>query len=114
MSWILLIAAGAVVFLARDALLLAQARRGSLALYASGATAVFAALGFAAESVSRDHAFAWLRDARVWIPAVVIHVVYWLGTFLARRGRFLPSWVLLVLPSPIYLFSAGGLAWLAL
>jgi hypothetical protein len=112
MSFLLLITVGAAVFLVRDALLLRTSTRRGLALYALGATAVFAALGVVSETVSRDQAVDWLRNPNIWIPAVAVHGIYWLGTLLARRSRVLLPWVLL-LPSPMYVFSAGGLAWFA-
>lgn len=115
MSWILLITSGLAVFFVRDALLLARSpHRAVAALYAIGAAGVFALLGAATETISRDQAFALLREPRVWVPAVLIHAVYWLAAFLARRSRLLPPWAMLALPSPVYVFSAGGLAWLAL
>lgn len=114
MSWMVLITAVAATFLVRDALLLRASKPRTLALYAMGATTIFAALGVVSETVSRDQAAGWLRNPNLWIPAVAVHATYALGTFLARRSRFLPPWVLLVLPSPMYLSSAGGLAWLAM
>ncbi|MBL8211836.1 MAG: hypothetical protein JNK87_14055 [Bryobacterales bacterium] len=115
MSWILLLTAGLAVFLVRDGLLLARRPQWPMAalVYAVAATAGFAMLGTASETVSRDQAFALLRDPRIWIPAVAIHGVWWLACFLTRQSRLLPAWTLL-LPTPIYLFSAGGLAWLTL
>lgn len=114
MSWILLIMVVAAVFLLRDALLLGTMTPRTFAWYALGATVVFAALGVVSETVSREQASGWLRNPNFWIPAVAVHAILWLGTFLVRRSRLLPPWVLLALPTPMWLLSAGGLVWLAI
>jgi hypothetical protein len=114
MSRIVLIAAVGVVFLVRDALLLGKLGRRALALYSLAATLVFAALGAIAELVSRDQVIELLREPRFWVPAVAIHCIYGLVTMLARRSRFLPPWVLLMAPAPMYLLAAGAVGWLVL
>ncbi len=116
MNWPLLILAGLSIYLIRDALLLSQVgpQVGASRLYAVAATAVFCALGIAAERLSSGEAFALLADPRIWIPSAALHLIQWLA-MLDRRllGRASPA-VLLALPAPVWLFSAGGVVWLVL
>lgn len=60
--------------------------------------------------MSRDEAYALLRSPRMWIPAVLFHALWWWLTLrIAPVGR-----VAAFIPTPVYLFSAGGAVWLVL
>ena len=121
MDWVLLLLLGLLLFLARDVLLLATVSRGqgwavAPAAYGLVLAAVFLGLGTAAESVSREGALALLRDPRVWVPAIAVHVALW-GVCRQlkqseRQRRY--GWVVALIPAPVFLYSAGGLCWLAL
>jgi hypothetical protein len=119
-DWLFLLVLGLAVFLARDALLLSAFPRGAAikatTAYAAAWVVVFAALGTAADHVSRDEALRLLRDARLWGPAVALHAALWFAFTRARskghgRGRVL--WLVLA-PAPVFVYCAGGLCWLAL
>jgi hypothetical protein len=118
-DWLFLLALGLALFLARDVLLLGALRRGAALkatlAYTAVYLAVFAALGTTADFVSRDQALELLRDSRLWIPAVVLHIALGFTVVMARR-RNAPDralWLVLV-PAPVFLYCAGGLCWLAL
>ncbi|MBS1824514.1 MAG: MotA/TolQ/ExbB proton channel family protein [Acidobacteria bacterium] len=114
MDWQLLIAVGITVFLWRDVCLLSAARSVLSPVYGTVQIAAFLLLGIFAETISRDEAFRLLRDPRLWIPAVVLHLVLWAVLFYGQRRQ--RDWVrqLAMFPNPIFLFSAGGLVWLIL
>ena len=120
MDWLFLLVLGLVLFLARDALLLSAlwqgAARKAAVAYTAVFLAVFLALGTAADFVSRDQTLSLLRDPRLWIPAVAVHVALWFAFARARSRDVLPNralWLVLV-PAPVFLYCAGGLCWLAL
>jgi hypothetical protein len=120
MDWLFLLLLGLALFLARDALLLGSLLAGSVlkltVAYAAVFAAVFFSLGAAADFVSRDQALGLLRDARLWIPAIVVHAAL-CAAFLKARGRESGKqrtvWLILV-PAPVFLYCAGGLCWLAI
>jgi hypothetical protein len=120
MDWLFLLLLGLVLFLARDALLLGSREAGSVLKPAAAYTAVFVAgfacLGAAADFVSRDQALSLLRDARLWVPAVLLHAIL-CALFLRARnglhGHRRAVWLILI-PAPVFLYCAGGLCWLAL
>jgi hypothetical protein len=119
-DWLFLLVLGVVLFLARDVVLLSALPRDAalktIAAYAAVFLAVFLALGTIADFVSRDEALRLLRDARLWIPAVLLHALLWIAFASARNKRNARSrvfWLVLV-PAPVFLYCAGGLCWLAL
>lgn len=113
MDWQILIAVGLSVFLWRDVCLLAAPAPPRLA-HALIHLAAFVTLGLLAETISRDQAFGLLRDLRIATPAAVVHIVLWAALFFGHRRRL--PWVsfLALVPSPIFLFSAGAMTWLLL
>ena len=120
MDWLFLLLLGSALFLTRDALLLgsrtaAAAFRVTVA-YAVVSLAVFVSLGAAADFVSRDQALSLLRDARLWIPAILVHAALCIA-FLRARNKTGASnralWLILP-PAPVFLYCAGGLCWLAI
>lgn len=113
MDWQILISVGLGVFLWRDASLLSTARPPRLA-HAAIHLAAFVTLGLLAETVSRDHAFGLLRDPLIATPAAAIHLVLWAALFFGQRQH--RRWVLplALIPSPIFLFSAGAATWILL
>lgn len=120
MDWLLLVGAGLLVYFVREVLLLAAAplatRTRQWAVWAACQWIVFAMLGWAAESVPRNQAYALLRNVWFWAPAVAIHVVLW-AVFTRLRRRPQPAqpmrWAGLF-PPPMALFAGGALVWLAL
>jgi hypothetical protein len=119
-DWLFLLVLGLVLFLARDVLLLSALQRSAAlkttVVYAAVFVAVFLALGTAADFVSRDEALRLLRDARLWIPAVLLHGLLWLafsGAKNKENARRRVFWLVLF-PAPVFLYCAGGLCWLAL
>lgn len=117
MDWFLLAAAGAALFLARDIALLAPGTpAGMKGVWAGLQFTLFLALGFAAESLSRDQAYAILRDPRFWIPAAVIHFCLWAAMFFGRRRPSFArnSWRFALIPAPVQVFCAGAFVWIAL
>ncbi len=91
------------IFLLRDAYALASRPRA-----ASGAAALWfaaaAGCGLLAERLSDSAAESWIRDARIWLPAAVIHVGLAIrAARLAGRGKP-PSWSVLA-PSPVWCFA---------
>ncbi|MEX2301217.1 MAG: hypothetical protein WD733_09785 [Bryobacterales bacterium] len=120
MDWLFLLLLGLALFLTRDALLLGSRVPGAAlkatVAYAAVFLAVFVLLGAAADFVSRDQALSLLRDARLWIPATLVHAALCIA-FLRARNKTGPSnravWLILV-PAPVFLYCAGGLCWLAI
>jgi len=113
MDWQILISVGLGVFLWRDASLLSTTRPPHLA-HAVIHLAAFVTLGLLAETISRDHAFGLLRDPHIATPAAAIHLLLWAALFFGQRHS--RRWVvpLALIPSPIFLFSAGATTWLLL
>lgn len=120
MDWVYLALAGLALFLCRDILLFASGRRTLApvrgATYAAATMALFALLGRLAESMAQQQAAALLRDPRFWGSAVLIHLVLLFATLRLRRseGAIAKAWVLAVIPTPMFVFSAGGVCWLVL
>ena len=121
MDWVFLLLLGLVLFLVRDALLLSLLGARAIALKARAAyavvlPAVFAGLGGAAELISREQAVTLLRDPRVWVPAVGIHVLFWVAFSKAKKASRWerPVWLLTLIPVPLFLVAAGGLCWMVL
>ncbi|MBL8174485.1 MAG: MotA/TolQ/ExbB proton channel family protein [Bryobacterales bacterium] len=110
MNWQLLIGVGLSVFLWRDVCLLA-APKPPWRIYAGIQVAVFAGLGWIAETVSREEAFGLLRDVRIAAVAAAAHLVLWGLLFFGQRRK--AGWVRMVAlaPAPMFLFAAGGLVW---
>lgn len=120
MDWLFLLVLGLVLFLARDALLLSAlpptAALKTIVAYAAVFLGGFVALGAVADFISRNEALRLLRDARLWIPAVLLHGLLWLAFATAKNkenARRRVFWLVL-LPAPVFLYCAGGLCWLAL
>jgi len=120
MDWLLLVGAGLLVYFVREVLLLAAVPVAGRArhwfVWAACQWIAYGLLGWTAESVPRDKAYALLRSPWFWAPAVATHVVLWaIFTLLRRRPQ--PDrrmlWTGLV-PSPMSLFAGGALIWLAL
>lgn len=119
MDWFLLTAAGVALFLARDAALLASAPVAPLPMRAAWAAVqgvLFLGLGLAAESISRDQAYAILRDPRFWMPAVAIHFALWAAIYFGRRHTAFARgvWLIALIPSPVPMFCGGACVWIAL
>ena len=114
MDWQLLIGAGLTAFLWRDVCLLSAARTVFSPGYCIVQAGVFLILGMLAESISRDDAFRLLRNPQLWIPAVAIHFVLWAVLYFGRGRQMGWTRGLAMLPSPIFVFSAGGVVWLLL
>jgi hypothetical protein len=120
MDWLLLAGASLLLFFVRDIVLLAASpastRSRHWPVWAAVQLGVFIALGWIAESVPRERAYAFLREPFFWMPAVAIHGVLWmLFTWARRRNRpgATAAWIAL-LPPPMFVFGAGALVWLAL
>jgi hypothetical protein len=120
MDWLFLLLLGLVLFFARDALLLSSLKQGSIlkptGAYAVVFVAAFLSLGAAADFVSRDQAVGLLRDARLWVPAMLVHAALCVAFLRARSKKHTRNravWLILV-PAPVLLYCAGGLCWLAL
>lgn len=120
MDWLFLLLLGLALFFARDALLLGSLKAGSVLkltlAYAVVFAALFAALGAAADFISRNQALGLLRDARLWIPAILVHAALCAAFLRARRngnGKQRAVWLILM-PAPVFVYCAGGLCWLAL
>ncbi len=88
----------------------------ALAAYGGVLAAVFLGLGAAAESVSRDGGVALLRDPRIWLPAIAAHLALWTVCRRLKRSERhrRHGWVVALIPAPVFLYSAGGVCWLAL
>lgn len=121
MDWLFLLLLGLVLFFVRDVLLLSSFReRGSFlkatATYGAIFVAVFVLLGTAADFVSREEALKLLGDARLWIPAVLLHSALWFGFFKAKRDPRARRWslALTLVPAPVFVYCAAGLCWLTL
>ncbi len=110
MDWQVLIAVGLSVFLWRDACLLSVAG-APRAAHAAVQLAGFAALGVFAETVSRDEAYALLRDPRIAWPAAGLHLGLWAALYLGGRRKAAWLHALALAPAPVFVFSAGGLVW---
>jgi len=119
-DWLFLLALGLVLFFARDLLLLSSFRGRAAAkvtaTYGVIFVALFSLLGTAADLVSREQALSLLRDARLWVPAVLLHTVLWFAFVKVRRDAGARRWIfaLAVLPTPVFVYCAGGLCWLSL
>lgn len=117
LGWIVLAAAGLLVFALRDALLLASAPRrnlhGLLAGYAALQTATGAGLGAAAARLSQNGASALLADSRLWAPALLVHAgLAW--AFLRagkRRTANDKAWCLVFVPAPAFWICVAALCW---
>ncbi len=110
MDWLLLTAVGLTLFLRRDAALLASISRSLSTHTLAGHLLVFAILGHLAESISREQAYTLLRDPRLWIPAALVHALLWILLLRSPRAARLAP----LIPTPVFVFSAGGFAWLLL
>ena len=120
MDWLLLIGAGLLVQFVREVLMLAAVPVAGRAMHwfvwAGCQWITYGLLGWAAEPVPRDMAYALLRSPWFWVPAVAIHVVLW-AIFTRLRRRPQPDRPMLrtgLVPSPMSLFAGGALTWLVL
>lgn len=94
------------LFLLRDGRALASRPRAALGA-APLWLAAAAACGLLAERLSAPAAESWIRDARIWLPAALIHVAFALrAAKLAGRGQP-PAWSVLA-PSPVWCVAVVG------
>lgn len=119
MDWLFLLSLGIVLFLTRDLTLLGSIRQprpfGRMALaYGLVFTALFTALAVAAQFVSRDQALSLLRDARLWVPASLIHALLFIVSLRWRTAKTNGTLWPLLLPTPVFLYCAAGLCWMVL
>jgi hypothetical protein len=119
-DWLFLLLLGLGLFFGRD-LLLVHSFSGRdaakiTAAYGAIFVTLFSLLGTAADFVSRDQALSLLRDARLWVPAILLHGALWFALVKARRAMRARRWVfaLTVLPTPVFVYCAGGLCWMTL
>lgn len=120
MDWLFLLVLGLALFLARDLFLLSSFRGRDAAKVSAAYGAIllvlFALLARAADFVSREQALSLLRDARLWVSAILIHGLLWLAFIKARRGQRARrlTFALTLLPAPVFVYCAAGLCWIAL
>ena len=117
MDWLLLTLCGLALFAVRDSRGLAQFRDARLqALITLVILATACSVGALAEEISRDRAQQLLRNSAFWGPSLAIHVALWLAFQRAKSGTGRERWPrwLFVVPSPVFVYSLGGAAWLSL
>jgi hypothetical protein len=119
-DWAFLLAAGLLLFFARDVLLIrrltgAWGARKAFFFYFLVYFVVLLGSGKLVEFVSKEQALSLIADPRFWVPAVLVHGVLGWAFLRAQTDRPGAGWAVLVLaPAPVFLLSAAGLCWLAL
>ena len=108
----LLLGAALAILCVRDAKLVASRRRLAVA-FVPLVLIVAACCGFFAERLSATEAEAWLRDSRLWLPAIATHALLALWS-VGRGRRQRPADWISVAPTPIFCVAIVGAARLAL
>lgn len=112
MDFKLLLGAALALLCLRDAKLIASGRRLAVA-FVPFVLIVSAGCGLLAERMSAKEAEAWLRDPRLWLPAIAMHALLALWAIGRGRQQRPADWIS-VAPTPIFCIGIVGAARLAL
>ncbi|GIU73305.1 MAG: hypothetical protein KatS3mg004_0392 [Bryobacteraceae bacterium] len=115
MHWATVLTPLVLVYVWRDASLLRFARLKGVdgAVWISFTLGLASVLGWIAEHISGEQAYALLTEKAVWIGVLTWHLLAWGGLVWDRDRGKIPLLALLA-PSPMQAFAIGGFIWLLL